>query len=121
MDKPIKKELAIWAKGKGFDFKVHDYYDIDSVFVDNYGYRENHNDKKFSELGKVFYSAPTHEELKHWIYDQFGIWISVERYLKHYRYKIQRDIKVSIFKFDFKSPTEALESALDYIKENNLI
>lgn len=133
MNKPVSYELAEMLKEKGFNLKVVNFY--------NYGKLSLISDKD-RQIGKLtiynpinwnfvrehYTSAPTIAEVIMWLYEKYGIWISVytmDKWLPNgndreqmFDYSVKQ-MKLGLIDIpkkpeEFSSPTEAYESAIKY-------
>lgn len=136
-------ELAKLLKEKGFDEPCsHAYKEVESPVL------YIHQDKKYNNSFKKEwqntvrknshmdnavikrYSAPTIVEVVMWLYEKHGIWVSVKTIKWNYEHNTIR-FNYNICKFnhnnssditdvvyDFNSPTEAYEAAIEYTLKN---
>lgn len=133
MNTNVNFELAKLLKEKGFDKPTFYYYENEKLtepYLENgsstdVDFRVDLSDLKehFNKWSKRV-SAPTIAEVVMWLYEKYGIWISV-----------QPTSVVGVFQFrtyhnnngvmsqhwndsmskNFNSPTEAYEAAIDYV------
>jgi hypothetical protein len=164
MNTPISFKLSKLLKEKGFNNLTLEYYFEDGIFVENeylhYGgdysggdyieYNqlvENWNqnwlmkkngEKSFGVVKSNIYfeifSAPKIIDVVEWIYEKYGIWISVApspapspssfkssskfRFITHWNKKdlMNDDLNEDLnFDEDFNNPTEAYNSAIEYV------
>ncbi len=120
-------EQAKWLNSKGFDKSC-------KMVWDNWGHLEEWEDenphKNSTKNGSVYYSAPDQHQVVEWLFDQHGIWISVDKQnYKRFKWRVSninlRNDAISdlIEKSGFNCDTsqQAYSAAFDYIKDNNLI
>ena len=105
MNTPVSFELAKLLKEKGFDVNC-DGYTIHG---------------KMTGVGNSAkqYSAPTIAEVVMWLYDKYGIWISVTKHTKNglrcfSPYIDNKSVKEDAFFNDYDRPTEAYEAAIEH-------
>lgn len=115
MNKEVSLPIAKLLNEKGIIFKTKLYYSSETK-VTSVSYNE--------------FAAPTVAEVVMWIYEKYGIWISVDTDINgRFRYSLRKynitngawEVKnpTSISEY-FNSPTEAYEAAILYTL-NNLI
>lgn len=141
MNTPVNFELAKLLKEKGFDVPVRNYYlqkekgnCLHEGFEDSYWGDNRIVNWNKDVIGikpfEGFLSVPTIAEVVMWLYEKYGIWISVDVDINgRFRYIIRKynnndrawEVKnpISISEY-YNSPTEAYEAAIDYTL-NNLI
>lgn len=144
MTESVNFELAKLLKEKGFNLKVINFYNYDKLSTPFDKDRQvdgliNYNPINWNGTKNHYTSAPTIAEVIMWLYEKHGIWIAVDwmRRVKPYNSKfychlrgINKDLNSDNFisindtlKAGYKvfnSPTEAYESAIEYVL-NNLI
>ena len=123
MNTPVNFEIAKLLKEKGFDNPCENRYNkLGELTATKLGMNMQPNNYSDS------YSAPTIAEVIMWLYEKHGIWIEAHRWTNQpvddevwencFQAFVNGDaMSVSIF----KTPTEAYEAGIEYIKENNLI
>ena len=132
MKTPVKFELAKLLKEKGFD-----YHSLYNDFANEYDYFNrsvqgrlhvsDFPEDKFPDEN-IWIPVPYIHQVVMWLYENFGIWISVDtdingrfRYiLRKYNnidraWEVKNNISVSEY---FKSPTESYEAAIEYCLTN---
>jgi hypothetical protein len=118
MNTPVNFEIAKLLKAKGFD-EITNYN-----YSEVYGYIENINALKHSDGNNRFVSAPTISEVVMWLYEKYGIWISVqpnEPYVDNdWCFTIFKDFVKNTSLEGYDSQTEAYEAGIIYAL-NNLI
>ena len=126
MNTAVSFELAQLLKEKEFDLKVRSSFCGGKLHFDTNakGYYNDINwirSWRNSPIDDVI-SAPTISEVVMWLYEKYGIWISVdpENGTDTWFFTISYNNSETIFG-NYSTPTEAYSAALDYIKENNLI
>ncbi len=123
MNTPVSFELAKLLKEKGFDKPCNISYDKQYGNV-CHTTRADKNSELIS-----YVSAPTIAEVVMWLYEKYGIWISVSfRSTYTYYFTIVSVIKgeEDVFVFgdeknilnNFNEPTEAYEAAIEYCLNN---
>jgi hypothetical protein len=112
MNTPISFEMAKLLKEKGFDRPCYHYYynnKLDSSSKDNWNALNG-------------YSAPTITEVVMWLYDKYGIWVSVNTEPESGVFYFSVDKNKGDFFYDkgedYPSPTEAYEAAILYTLKN---
>ncbi len=118
-DEIIKKETAILAKEKGFDWECWNFYNF-LMFDDTDHIMRNHN--QFNDM----YSAPTQTALANWIRKNYGIHIEIYCNASGFGYiltklngTVIKEITDDIF---FESNEDALEVGLRLaLNENKCI
>ena len=115
---PVKFKLGKLLKEKGFDNPCENRYnELGELTATKLGMNMQPNNYSDS------YSAPTIAEVVMWLYEKHGVWITVtsisqESWQCHMTKK--GDSLGKCYLEDFDSPTEAYESAIEYVL-NNLI
>lgn len=129
LNKVVGFSTAKLLKENGFDnncnFGYSGEYEPHHLKLIEFGYLQ-----KNSELIKNVFTAPTIAEVVMWLYEKHGIWISVKTIKWNYEHNTIR-FNYNICKFnhnnssditdvvyDFNSPTEAYESAIEYTLKN---
>jgi hypothetical protein len=125
MNTPVSFEIAKLLKEKGFDEEcrlcVEDGDERPLPF--NCGNTIHRNSLH------SYYSAPTIAEVIMWLYEKHGIWIVCSQILDiemataeiyWFWVAVKESEEIAYQYFDFKSPTEAYEAAIEYTL-NNLI
>ena len=143
MNTPVSFEIAKLLKEKGFDIPTQRYYEHaltskkDSETNDYTGsfgwekgetnlrggyFKNNYGMADLSNENWYMCSAPTIAEVIMWLYEKYGIWISVwqGRSSENFGYRIQG--KESFYEVNYfrLTPTESYEAAINYTL-NNLI
>ena len=115
MNTPVSFELAKLLKEKEFKKKCTAFYDlISNTQIDN-APPGNYN------LTKQSVSIPTIVEVVMWVYEKHEIWISVEASddFTMFCFRVRKK-EVSRLSFNYNSPTEAYEAAIEYTLKNLL-
>lgn len=139
MDKPVNYELAKLLKEKGFNLKVVNFYNYGKLSLISDKDRQigkliNYNPINWNFTKVHFTSAPSIAEVVMWLYENYGIWISVKgddgktfKYELHkwIWYESEKTLKQAYVTFGegifdinsekFNSPTEAYESAIEFV------
>ena len=124
MNTHVNFEIAKLLKEKGFDKPCNLYY-----YVDNNIHEQKNKYCKGRLLDRNCYdnqySVPTLLEVITWLYDKYGIWVSVQykgvtinKELIEFQYDIQYCKQVPnliISKNSFSSPRKAYREAIDYV------
>lgn len=113
MNTPVNFEIAKLLKEKGFDKITESLWHFNGSECIK---MINKNSENFG------FSAPTIAEVIMWLYEKYGIWISVwqGRSSENFGYRIQG--KESFYEVNYfrLTPTKAYEAAINYTL-NNLI
>jgi hypothetical protein len=117
MNTPITLQLAKLLKAKGYDKKCYKYFH--SNFGEEYEYTLKGSDGELCTNWNIeknypqdFISAPTISEVVMWIYEKYGVWISVNL---NFKYQIEtKKHGILHTKDEFNSLTEAYEAAIEY-------
>jgi hypothetical protein len=142
MNKNVSFDIAKLLNSKDFDIKcLHFYTKPNSTMfgIDEHNkiYPIKNTSKKLYKEGehaalniKSVYSAPTISDVVMWLYEKYDIWISVStsKYLKFYSRVFKKESTKSIehsfiFEisgsiYDFNTPCEAYEAAIEYVLTN---
>ena len=109
MNTPVSFELAKLLKEKGFDGNYFHYWNM-----------VNHSgkwkvDTSIWEYTDDYIEAPTIAEVVMWLYEKHEIWISVEASddFTMFCFRVRKK-EVSRLSFNYNSPTEAYEAAIEY-------
>ena len=144
MNTPVKYELAKLLKEKGFDTPTNRYYEHALTSKKDYetndykgafgwkkgetnlqtGYCKNNDGMSdLSNSNWYICSTPTISEVVMWLYEKYGVWISVKIFSERFIFSVSE--KVDTMGFDrfeseirYNSPTEAYEEAIKYCLEN---
>ena len=115
MNTPVSFELAKLLKEKGFDGNYFHYWNM-----------VNHSgkwkvDTSIWEYTDDYIEAPTIAEVVMWLYEKHEIWISVEASddFTMFCFRVRKK-EVSRLSFNYNSPTEAYEAAIEYTLNNLL-
>lgn len=140
MNTPVKFEIAKLLKEKGYDLSTEGFYPKPKCklfAIDEHGrYYPIVNKTQSSFDGKAlvyfhgkavvlkeenYYNAPTIAEVVMWLYEKHGIWIGVEASddFTMFCFRVRKK-EVSRLSFDYNSPTEAYEAAIEYTLNNLL-
>ena len=141
MNKPVSFELAKLLKEKECDKTSHNFYtkpNSKMFGLDEHGmaYSIKNTSKKLYTIGehaslndKNVYYAPTIADVVMWLYEKHDIWIHVcdmvdtnNWWWDCYKYKTNGLLNLPAFshKFNYQSPTEAYEAAIEYLLNNLL-
>jgi len=131
MNTPLSLEIAKLLKEKGFNKPCLSYYSYLNIYTVELRDWNNQTigDTDIHERNAGYYSAPTIAEVVMWLYEKYGIWISVvdvNPEQSSWEYQISKKgvgLKYSSGQYPAKydvSPTEAYEAAITYTL-NNLI
>jgi hypothetical protein len=130
MNKLVKFKLAKLLKEKGFNRPVSKCYNTYGkinmlISVYNCEFPEDMNGERHKITPNVYanppyYSAPTIAEVVMWLYEEFGIWISVLQHTKNGKGIYFESVVNSMTFSGYDTPKEAYESAIEYTL-NNLI
>lgn len=120
MNTPITLQLAKLLKEKKYENE-----DCENVYLGDFDEEFPPLEMKVStrnlrqrNLGEFDCLAPTITEVVMWIYEKYGVWISVNL---NFKYQIEsKKHGILHTKDEFNSPTEAYEAAIEYTL-NNLI
>ena len=144
MNTPIKFELAKLLKEKGYFFKTPHFYTTENP----HSYHKDklsgvcilgllHSETLYKEYTEVdeesgllkyqlnpsIVHAPTIAEVVMWLYSKHDIWISVSHKRhsqnKHWYYNIKQANEIETYLWEFKTPTEAYEAAIEYTLKNS--
>ena len=96
MTTPVSFELAKLLKEKGYLFE----------FI------------AIGDTKEVPLNIPTISEVVMWLYEKYGIWISVTKEVDGFDYVIDNKYGLSKYQKRFNSPKEAYEAAIDYALKN---
>lgn len=133
MTTPVSFEIAKLLKEKGFEEISSNFYTnprCKMFGIDEHGryYPIKNKAKSLWISGnavtldsKHVYYAPTIAEIVMWLYEKYGIWISSTVVCNRFRYEIvplDRQEKFEYSSFDYNSPTEAYEAAIEYTLKN---
>jgi hypothetical protein len=124
MNTPVSFELAQLLKEKKFNEPCLSYWK--DLNLEGHRFKDWNNetigDSPMHKRNAGYYSAPTIAQVVMWLYEKYGIWISVdpENGTDTWFFTISYNNSETIFG-NYSTPTEAYSAALDYIKENNLI
>ena len=116
MNTPISYELAKLLKEKGFN-KPCRWYMKDGVTLSD-------SNETNDYLITGYYSAPTIAEVVMWLYENHGIWISVDMVFEEhqtgfwYCIRESKDTDHAITSDEYNTPTEAYEVAIQYCLKN---
>ena len=118
MHTPVSFEIAKLLKEKGFDKRTS------LVWLYSLGKTHLREVHLSLELHNSEYNAPTIAEVVMWLYEKYGVWISVtfKRHSenKHFAYNIRQANGIETYLWEHTSPTEAYEASIEYTL-NNLI
>ena len=121
MNTTVNFEISKLVKKKGYD------YVTDLIYMTNHTKEvlfENINGLKHSDGNNPFCSAPTIAEVVMWIYEKYGVWISVDMIFvenQTYFYYIiteSKDDVIDIQSEKYNTATEAYSSAIEYTLKN---
>ena len=123
MNTPVSFPLAKLLKEKEFDKPVHSFYVIDESEYGEIGEtiidpNDNYPVLDDNSLFDTLASAPTIADVVIWLYEKYGVWISVHEYGNVFSWGIQKFDLGSVD--NFNSPKEAYQNAIEYTL-NNLI
>ena len=116
MNKPVSFEIVKLLKSKKFDVEDRNKYQM--YGTQNIPQLEFYNEIRWN-IYKDYYLAPTISEVIMWLYEKYGIWITVERVLNgNYFSWISSTSKESFCNDElYKSQTTAYEEAIKYCLE----
>lgn len=121
MNTTVNFEIAKLVKKEGYDNVT------DLIYMTNHSKEvlfENINGLKHSDGNNPFCSAPTIAEVVMWIYEKYGVWISVDMIFvenQTYFYYIiteSNDDVIDIQSEKYNTATEAYSSAIEYTLKN---
>ena len=121
MNTTVNFEISKLVKKKGYDNVT------DLIYMTNHTKEvlfENINGLKHSDGNNPFCSAPTIAEVVMWIYEKYGVWISVDMIFvenQTYFYYIiteSKDDVIDIQSEKYDTATEAYSSAIEYTLKN---
>lgn len=121
MNTTVNFEISKLVKKKGYDNVT------DLIYMTNHTKEvlfENINGLKHSDGNNPFCSAPTIAEVVMWIYEKYGVWISVDMIFvenQTYFYYIiteSKDDVIDIQSEKYNTATEAYSSAIEYTLKN---
>ena len=124
MTEPVNSKIAKLLKEKKFNEPCLLYWK--DLNLEGHRFKDWNNetigDSPMHKRNAGYYSAPTIAQVVMWLYEKYGIWISVdpENGTDTWFFTISYNNSETIFG-NYSTPTEAYSAALDYIKENNLI
>lgn len=114
MNTPVNFETAKLLKKKGFNKPcIYLYFDgeLKEITVQKVSYDDT--------LSSRYYIAPTIAEVVMWLYDKYGVWISVLQYNSKNVNGIYFKSFINAITFSrYDLPTEAYEAAIDYTLKN---
>lgn len=117
MNTPVSFEVAKIVLNKGFDKECNQYWNLIE-----YGEEWIVEDRINMDSVDFMY-APTISDMVMWLYEKYGIWISVYMLDKgefHWETEFNSEDIGSRYPNYYKTPAEAYEAAIDYVL-NNLI
>jgi hypothetical protein len=126
MNTPVNYPIAKLLKEKGFEqnLEVGTICRIQNAVNKSYEkirpIKQSDLENQWSIFNEVY---PTVDEVKWWLYEKHGVWISSTPVGKKFRYEIipmEKQEKFEYSSFEYNSPTEAYEAAIEYTL-NNLI
>ena len=133
MNTPVSFELAKLLKEKEFDENCSDYYTQtgnlnsdgwgDIIYEQGFGFPDRMLRFKYSDFNKnqkeTCFLCPTIAEVVMWVYEKHEIWIGVEASddFTMFCFRVRKK-EVSRLSFDYNSPTEAYEAAIEYTLKN---
>lgn len=133
MEEYVDFELGMLLKEAGFDedcFLAYVKFPRE-IKVVNYTYTPNNSDLKDLWGNKKFCSAPTHQSVLNWLFREHGIFVSVNvnvvdhstLYMgdNHYYFRVYKNRRQILKEEEpkmFRTPQEAVSSAIDRIVRN---
>jgi len=135
MNTPVSFDLAKLLKEKGFDLPVRNYYlqkekgnYLHEGFEDSY-WGDNrivnwNKDVVGIKPFEGFLSSPTISDVVMWLYEKYGIWISIDMVYEEdqtgfwYCIRESKIDDVAVQSEEYNSPTEAYEAAIEYTLKN---
>jgi hypothetical protein len=121
MTTPVIFELAKLLKERGFDLKPnrHLVRKTSKIGLGKEFIIDRHLDYDDLYLEYVEKYIPTIAEVVMWLYEKHGIWITSTHVRNRFRYEIiKKDNMIDYSSFDFNSPTEAYEAAIEHSLKN---
>lgn len=111
--KPVDYPTAKILEDKGYDKISQNFWHFNGSDCIE---MPNKNSENFG------FSAPTIGEVLEWLYENYGIWISVSHKRhsenKHFAYNIKQANGIETYLWEFNSPTEAYLVAIEYCLTN---
>lgn len=131
MNKPVNAKIAKLLKNKGFDEPCNYYYELEYAHL----YPENHVHRwdvlRHTKFKNSYQwekaAAPTIADVVMWLYEKYGIWVSVDMVFGEdqtgfwYCIRESKEDDISIQSDEYGTITEAYEAAIQYCLENLII
>jgi hypothetical protein len=124
MNKILSFEICKLLKEKSFNLKVVNFYNYEKLSLISDKDRQigkliNYNPINWNSVNQHYTSAPTIAEVLMWLYEKYGIWVSVlyQRHSenKHWKYNIRQLNGIETVLWEHKTIEEAYEAAIEFV------